>query len=159
MTPRFDPTRDLAISRLIRAPRAAVWDAWADPAKLCRWWIPAPLACQIVDFDLRPGGAFVTRMSEDGESFVPHIDGCFLDVVDGERLVFTNMLGPGWRPAAKGFITAVISFEDDAQGMRYAAHVMHADEAARQTHLDLGFDDGWGTVIGQLAALVERRMQ
>ena len=32
-----------------------------------------------------PGGAFVTLYSEDGEQFGPHVSGCFLDVVEGER--------------------------------------------------------------------------
>ena len=83
---------DLTISRVIAAPRSRVWRAWADPARLAQWWIPAPAACEVVALDLRPGGAFETRMSEDGGEFQPHLSGCFLDVVEGERIVFTNAL-------------------------------------------------------------------
>ena len=32
---------------------------------------------------------------------------------------------------------------------------MHKSGADRAMHEELGFYDGWGTVIGQLAALVE----
>jgi hypothetical protein len=34
--------------------------------------------------------------------------------------------------------------------------VLHKNPADRQKHADMGFHDGWGTVIGQLATLVER---
>ena len=47
----------------------------------------------------RPGGAFVTSMSDDGIEFVPHLDACFLAVDDGERIVFTNAVDSRWRPA------------------------------------------------------------
>jgi uncharacterized protein YndB with AHSA1/START domain len=33
--------------------------------------------------------------------------------------------------------------------------VMHKDRADRDTHLEMGFEEGWGTVIAQLAQLLE----
>lgn len=36
--PNYD--LDLAISRIIKAPRQLVWSAWADPATFGRWWVP-----------------------------------------------------------------------------------------------------------------------
>ncbi len=64
----------LTISRLIAAPPSAVWNAWSVPGNLAKWWIPAPIECQVVKLDLRPGGAFVTRMREAGAAdFRPHV--------------------------------------------------------------------------------------
>ncbi len=79
--------------------------------------------------------------------------GSFLEVVPQARLVFSSLLTAGWRPAKPwlGF-TAVIDMEDDPAGCRYTAHVMHLDEAARERHEQLGFFDGWNTVITQLEA-------
>jgi len=34
--------------------------------------------------------------------------------------------------------------------------VMHKNNADRTMHEEMGFFDGWGTVMGQLAKLVER---
>ena len=48
----------LVISRLIRAPRALVWKAWADPQFLKEWWCPKPWTTEVRSFDMRPGGAF-----------------------------------------------------------------------------------------------------
>ncbi|MBN8866535.1 MAG: SRPBCC family protein [Solirubrobacterales bacterium] len=147
--------RDLVISRVIKAPRQTVWEAWADPRSLEQWWLPAPAKCRVDRLDLVPGGAFKTRMSEDGGDFGPHMDGCFLAVDEAERLIFTTALTEGWRPAENPFITARITLADHPEGTTYEALVMHKSVADRERHLELGFEDGWGTVIGQLAELVE----
>ena len=151
-----DTDLDLTVSRIIKAPRDVVWSAWADPAKFEQWWVPSPTTCKVVQMDLRPGGAFETEMSEDGGDFGPHINGCFLAVDNLERIVFTTALVAGWRPAREPFITAVITFADHPEGTEYVATAMHKDGADRDTHKDLGFHDGWGTVTRQLAELVER---
>lgn len=151
-----NPELDLTISRIIKAPRSAVWRAWTDPKRFEQWWIPAPALCRVVAMDLKPGGAFVTQMSEDGEPFSPHLDACFLAVDDEERIVFTNALTGGWRPAEQPFVTAVITLRDHAQGTDYVARAMHKSQADRDKHAELGFHDGWGTVIAQLARMVEK---
>lgn len=156
MTPPVDPDRDLVLTRTIRAARDTVWRALTEPELFAQWWIPAPALCRIAAMEVAPGGALRTEMSENGGPYVPHLDACYLDVVPGQRLVFTNALTGGFRPAADPFITAVISLEDVDGGTLYRAHVMHKDAEVQKMHADLGFYDGWGTVAGQLAALVER---
>ncbi len=152
-----NPNLELTVSRLIRAPRARVWRAWADPVSFAQWWIPAPTQCRVVEMDLRPGGSFVTEMSENGGPFVPHVIACFLDVVEAERIVFTNMLSGGRRPAERGFMTAVMTFRAHAEGTEYTACAMHRNRADRDRHEQMGFHDGWATVVAQLAALVGAR--
>lgn len=153
----MNPDLDLSLDRVIRAPRKRVWDAWTDPASLAQWWIPAPLRCRVEELDVRAGGAFVTRMSEDGDIFVPHLDACFLVVEDYERIVFTNALDSAWRPANPQPVamTAEIVLRDHPDGTDYRVVVRHGDPAARERHADLGFADGWGTVTAQLARVAE----
>jgi len=143
-------SRDLVISRVLRAPRSALWRAWSDPALLKEWWCPKPWTTQVRDFDLRPGGNFHTFMQgpDGGTSDNP---GCFLEVVPQSRLVFTSMLTGGWRPHKPwlGF-TAIITMEDDPGGSRYVARVMHPDDATRDQHEKMGFFEGWNTAITQL---------
>jgi hypothetical protein len=76
-----------------------------------------------------------------------------------ERIVFTDALTAGWRPATKGFVTAVITFRDHPDGTAYSALAMHKDQSDRDRHADLGFHDGWATVAAQLAELVEARSE
>ncbi len=157
MSPTPDPELDLTISRVIKAPRTAIWRAWTDPASFEQWWVPAPARCKVQTMEVRPGGALVTLLSEDGGDFKPHLSGCFLAVDELERIVFTNVLVGGWRPAEESFLcmTAIITLRDHPQGTAYAAHVMHKHPADRSQHDKLGFYEGWGTVIEQLARLVE----
>jgi uncharacterized protein YndB with AHSA1/START domain len=148
----------LTISRLIAAPPSAVWNAWSVPENLAKWWIPAPIECEVVTLDLRPGGGFVTRMREAGAGdFQPHVDGCFLEAIPNERLVFTTVLTEGWQPAEPWLaLTAILTFEAQDGGTLYSARVLHKTPEDSAKHDEMGFYEGWGTAIGQLAELVER---
>ncbi|PQM27816.1 polyketide cyclase [Sphingopyxis lindanitolerans] len=148
---------ELTISRLIAAPPSAVWEAWSIPANLEKWWIPAPIACRVDTLDLRPGGGFVTRMREGDGDWQPHIDGCFLEAVPEQRLVFTTVLTEGWQPADPWLaVTAILTFEARDGGTLYSARVLHKNPEDSAKHDEMGFQEGWGTAIGQLAALIER---
>jgi uncharacterized protein YndB with AHSA1/START domain len=154
----FNADTDLMITRVIKAPRARVWEAWAKPALFEQWWIPAPMTLKVQEMNLCAGGSFVTEMSENGQSFMPHLSACFLDVIDQERIVFSDTLLGGWRPSDRSFLsfTAIITFKEHPDGMEYTSFAMHKARAEKEKHEELGFYDGWGTVIGQLAALVEK---
>ncbi|PCE21875.1 polyketide cyclase [Paraburkholderia acidicola] len=143
-------TSDLVISRVLRAPRTALWRAWTEPDLLKEWWCPRPWTTEVLAFDLRSGGAFHTYMRgpDGGTSDNP---GCFLEIVPQARLVFTSMLTAQWRPNTPwlGF-TGIITMADEGEGSRYEARVMHPDNATRERHEALGFFDGWNTCITQL---------
>ncbi len=144
--------QDLVISRLIRAPRALVWKAWADPQFLKEWWCPKPWTTEVRSFDMRPGGAFHTFMRgpDGGTSDNP---GCFLEVVPMERIVCTSMLVGGWRPATPWMpFTGIFTMADEGDNTRYTANAMHPDQATRDKHEKMGFFEGWGTCITQLEA-------
>lgn len=155
MTRNPDPDLDLTIARVIKAPRHAVWKAWTDAKSLEQWWVPAPAKCKVRKLEIRPGGVFVTDISEGGGDFTPHVSFCVLCVDEGKELVLTDALLGGWRPATEGFMTAVITLADHPEGTAYSALVMHRNGADRAKHVELGFYDGWGTVTEQLAKLVE----
>ena len=153
----MNPDLDLTLQRVIRAPRAVVWRAWTEPSQLEQWWVPAPAVARVDRLEAQPGGAFVTRISDDGVEFGPHMDASFLVVDDGERLVFTNAVDSRWRPTRPDPIAMVaeIVLRDHPDGTDYRVVVRHGDPAARARHEELGFFDGWGAVAGQLAAFVE----
>ncbi len=146
---------ELTISRFIKAPPARVWKAWSTPEYLAKWWIPSPIECQVLKLDLRPGGGFETRMREGDGAFQPHVEACFLEVVPEARLVFTTVLTEGWQPVEPWLaLTAIISFDAEGDGTRYSSRVMHKNAADAQKHDEMGFQEGWGTAIAQLAAFV-----
>lgn len=58
------PTSDHIIfsSREIKVPVAELYQAFADPASLARWWGPEGFTNTIHEFDLRPGGKWILTM-------------------------------------------------------------------------------------------------
>ena len=52
------------------APAARVWQVWADPRQLERWWGPPTFPATVVDHDLTPGGRVTYYMTgPDGEQY------------------------------------------------------------------------------------------
>lgn len=156
---KLDPTLDLVLERVVDVPPELVWEAWTKPEHVKKWFTPAPWTTVDCKIDLRPGGMFHTTMrSPEGEEF-PNA-GCYLEIVEGKRLVFTDALGPGYRPVpedpnAPFRFTAAILLEPAGAGTKYTAIAMHADETGRQAHADMGFADGWGKALDQLVALAK----
>jgi uncharacterized protein YndB with AHSA1/START domain len=150
-----DDANDLVLTRVFDAPRHALWRCWVEPELLKQWFCPKPWFVSEVRIDLRPGGEFFTLMNgPSGEQFGE--PGVFLDVVEQERLVFTDAFRPGWRPAGRPFMAAEVLFEDADRGRtRYTARAMHWNAEAREEHEKMGFHEGWGKAADQLEALAK----
>lgn len=146
---------DLTVSRIIKAPRSAVWKAWKEPEHLAKWWAPVPIVTIVRKHEFYAGGAFDTVMRmEDGTEHGG--EGCFLEVVENERIAFTDALRGGWRPNEDAFFSAIITLEDHPEGTKYTAVALHKNAEDRQKHADMGFLDGWGICIEQLGKLAEQ---
>lgn len=155
MTPTPPNARELVLTRLIDAPREKLYRAWTEPELLVQWFSPLPWTTPEAELDLRAGGkSRVIMRSPEGETFPS--EGVYLEVVPNERLVFTDAYTAGWEPSEKPFMTAIITFEDEAGKTRYTARVRHWSEADREEHEGMGFHEGWGQCADQLAALVAR---
>jgi uncharacterized protein YndB with AHSA1/START domain len=84
---------------------------------------------------------------------------CILEVVPGERIVWSSTMKDGYRPnefiddGCNGFpFTAIHTFEDAGDAKtRYTATVLHATAKDRDAHDAMGFDEGWGTCADQMA--------
>ncbi len=146
---------DLTISRVLKAPRTAVWQAWSDPSHFAKWWTPSPVMTTVKKFELHAGGAFHTLMTMADGSEMDGGEGCFLEVIPQERIVFTDALAGGWRPNEEAFFSAIITMDDHAEGTLYTSTALHKNDADRKTHEEMGFLDGWGACISQLETLAQ----
>ena len=160
MTYIINPALDLVLERIVDVSPKLIWEAWTTPKHLTEWFVPKPWSVSACELDLRPGGIFKTIMrSPEGQEF-PNI-GCYLEIVPQKRLVWTDALQPGFRPALAAssclptFMTAIISLEPHGSGTKYTAIALHGDEAGRKTHEEMGFHEGWGTCLDQLVALAK----
>jgi uncharacterized protein YndB with AHSA1/START domain len=160
-TPPQFPDLTLALSRSVPLSPEQCFDAWTIPERLMPWFCPRPWRVVACAIDLRPGGVFSTTMqSPEGET-LPEGDGCILAVEAPHRLVWTNMLGPGFRPqviAHPGFaFVCDLRFDRLPDGgTHYQAFVHHLDTAGRDAHAAMGFHEGWGIALDQLVEFVSK---
>jgi uncharacterized protein YndB with AHSA1/START domain len=147
-------TNELVLSRLMDVPREKLYRAWTDPALLKQWFAPLPWTIAEAQLDLRPGGAsLIVMRSPDGDEFPNR--GVYLEVVENERLVFTDAYTEAWKPSDKPFMTATVTFEDEDGKTRYIARAAHWSEDDKKTHEEMGFHEGWGKCADQLEALAK----
>lgn len=152
-----DPKLDLVLERIVDVPRELVWKAWTTPEHVRHWFVPKPWTITECEIDLQRGGIFRAVMrSPEGQEFPNTF--CFLDIVQNERLVWTDALLPGYRPSGKPFFTAVLDLETSGSGTRYVATAIHRDAEGRKQHEEMGFHDGWGTVVNQLVEYIKKSM-
>jgi uncharacterized protein YndB with AHSA1/START domain len=148
----FDPQLDIAIERFIDAPVQLVWEALTRPEHLKEWYMPREWGrVARAEMDVRPGGIFAIDIATaDGQVF-PNL-GCFLEAVPMERLVWTSMLFPGYRPAVFDDvpITAIVTMEAVGSGTRYVFTALHRDEADLEKNRTSGWQQGTEIAVDQL---------
>lgn len=145
----LDPTLDLVLTRSVNAPKHLLYQCWTREEHLPHFFVPRPHKVTRCRLDPRSGGVFQTTFDVDGK--VIENDGVYLEVIENEKLVFTDTYTEGWKPAADPFMTAIVLFEDAGGGRtRYTAIARHRLPEAAEQHKAMGFYDGWGTVAEQL---------
>ena len=84
-----DPvTAHVRLTRLIRAPREQVFEAWLDSEVRKQWWRATPeMHCPLAEIDPTPGGRYRMAMCKDENESVAF--GEFVEIDRPERLVFT----------------------------------------------------------------------
>jgi len=154
--PTLDPTLDFAIERFIDAPTRLVWEALTKPEHIKEWYMPKVWGrVTHSELELRPGGIFRINIAVGDGQEVPNL-GCVLEAVPMERLVWTSMLFPGYRPAVFDDIpiTAIMTMEPVGTGTRYVLTALHRSEADLESNKTSGFYEGTAIAVEQFAAHV-----
>lgn len=145
------------ISRLVRAPRAAVYRALLDPRAIAVWRVPEGMSGQVHAFEAREGGAFRVSLSYDqpdgtGKTSA-HTDtyhGRFVQLVSNEKVVEIAEFETS-DPALRGEMTITTTLSDAEDGTRITAvhDGLPPGLSARDNEL------GWSQALAKLAAWVE----
>ena len=147
--------RELVLTRLIDAPREKLFQCWTRPELMKQWFAPLPWTLSDVEVDLRAGGnSKIVMRSPEGQEY-PNL-GVYLEVVENEKIVFTDAFAEAWEPSEKPFFTGIITFEDEGGKTRYTAVARHWTAEDRKAHEDMGFHEGWGQCADQLAELAKK---
>lgn len=149
-----DESRELHLTRLLDAPRAAIWRCWTDAALLPMWFCPPPWKVSKAVMDMRAGGSSLIVMNGPNGEEMPN-RGVYLDLVPNEKIVFTDAFTQAWEPSQKAFMVGTITMADEAGKTRYTATVRHWNAEDCKAHEAMGFYEGWGKATEQLEALAK----
>ncbi len=133
--------RELVITRIIDAKRELVFRAWTEPERVAQWWGPKGFTNPVCDMDVRPGGALrIVMRAPDGTEYP--MTGVFREIVEPERLVFTNVaVDPQGKPLLDGLTTVTFAEHGDKTKLtlRTRATALIAAAAAMLE----GMEQGW----------------
>lgn len=148
----MDEDLELSVTRFIAAPPARVWDVLANRQE--EWFCPAPWKAEIVTQERHAGGrcSMIMRGPE-GEEFPD--EGIYLAWEEGRRIVSTDAITGDWQPAGP-FMLGIWEIEPEGDGTRYTGRARHWTAEARDRHLSMGFDAGWGAAADQFKELCEQ---
>ena len=138
------------------APVERVWELWADPRKLERWWGPPMYPATVVQHDLRPGGKvsyFMTGPEGDehhgywiiGEVGAPHR----FTFKDG----FADAEGSANDELPTTQTTVSLSAVPDG-GTRMSVETHFPSPEAMQQLIDMGMEEGLKEAMGQIDAIL-----
>lgn len=136
------------------APVDAVWELWADPRKLERWWGPPGYPATFVEHDLTPGALVTYFMtSPEGDR---HYGWWRIGTVDAPRAL---TLEDGFGDADGKPLTDKTGqlrmrlFEHDG-GTRMELHDQFPSLAQMEEMLKIGMEEGLRQAVGQMDGLL-----
>lgn len=143
--------------RLIKAPRARVYDALVDPAAVARWRFPAGMTCEVHEFDARQGGALRISLTYEApdrtgktEGRTDTYRGRFVELVPNEVVVEADEFETD-DPSLQGEMVITIRLSDADGGTELEAVHDGLPEGVSPADNELG----WREALDRLAALVE----
>jgi len=117
------PEREIHTTRLLRVRPDQVFNAWADPVRLARWWGPKGFRNTFAEFDFSPGGHWRFVMhGPDGTDYQNH---WIYRRVDHDRLVLDHVDVPKFR------LTATLAEEAGGTRLTWVALFETAGECER----------------------------
>lgn len=130
---------ELVLTRVFKAPRRLVFEAWTRAEHVSRWLAPRPLTMSSCEVDFRPGGIFRFVMrAPDGTEYP--FAGAFLEIVASERIVFSGAIHEG-----NATVTTIAFTESDgATTLTMHQSFTFESDATR------GAKQGWTMTLDQL---------
>ena len=82
-------SRELSITKILRAPIDIVWDAWTNPEQITNWWGPNGFTNTIHKMDVMAGGEWLLTMhGPDGKNYPNR--SVFIEIVPLKKIVFQH---------------------------------------------------------------------
>lgn len=143
-------TGTVRLSRVFKAPRERVFNAFLDPDAFAKWIPPNGYTAHVYKFEPKVGGAYRMSFSSLDKKDTHFFGGKFLEIKPSERLRYTDTFETD-DPEMKGELKVTITFKDVPGGTQ----VNIVQEGLPKAIPLEGAMLGWGQSLENLARLVE----
>jgi uncharacterized protein YndB with AHSA1/START domain len=151
----------ILITREFDAPKHLVYRAWTTPELIKQWWSGDRGVTTLAEVDLRVGGTWrYAHLDHDGFEVAFH--GEFREIVDAERIVFTEVYegasqpvdGDAYPPGEEEGTVNIATFEEEAGRTTLSLLVecpsKEVRDAIMESGMETGMQEGW-TKLEQVA--------
>jgi uncharacterized protein YndB with AHSA1/START domain len=128
----------ILITREFHAPKNLVYRAWTTPELVKRWWAGLRGEVTSAEIDLRVGGTWRWVMIASSGGFEVAFHGEYQEIVENERLVFTEVYEG--MPDASALVTNTFTEENGRTTLTML--VQHSDKEGRDAHINSGMEGG-----------------
>jgi uncharacterized protein YndB with AHSA1/START domain len=153
-------SKEITLTRTFDVSRDKVWGAWTAPEQLSRWWAPHGFTAPTVELDPEVGGELYVVMLA-GENLgamsgmrAP-LRGTFTEVVENERLAFTNnALDEAGNVLLSG--TTEVTFEEENGKTKMTIRTAAKGTAPATAIMLAGMEQGWNEQTDKLGEFLSR---
>jgi uncharacterized protein YndB with AHSA1/START domain len=154
---RKDPsTLSMTLDAEFDAPAARVWELWADPRQLERWWGPPTYPATVTAHDLRPGGRVEYHMTgPEGDQPAGYWE--VIEATPPRHLVFRDGFAnaDGTPNTDLPLNEARVTITELGGGRtRMSIESIFPDAAAMEQVLAMGMEQGLTEAVGQIDAIL-----
>ena len=154
---RKDPDAlTLTLDAEFDAPAERVWQLWADPRQLERWWGPPTYPATFTKHDLAPGGRIEYHMTGPGGD-QPKGWWEITEADPPRRLAFRDGFAndDGTPNTDMPVNTVNVTIEELADGpTRMSIQSIYASTSAMEQQLAMGMEQGLTEAVGQIDAIL-----
>jgi uncharacterized protein YndB with AHSA1/START domain len=139
---------DLVMTRVFDAPRRMVFDAWAKPENLRKWFGPTGFTMPRFEMEFRVGGRFeFSYRGPDGTDYPP-FEGTIVNIEEPKKIVFAGKLHG---PEAQNLRT-VVMFAEEHGKTKLTVHQTYE----RESFATRGAPEGWRQTLDRLSEFLVR---
>ena len=146
----------MTIATELDASRERVWQLWADPRQLERWWGPPTYPATFTEHDLTPGSHVAYHMTGPGGD-QPHAWWEILEADPPRSLVFRDgFANDDGQPNPDLQVTTIhVSIDDIGGGRTRMSIETHFPSAqAMEQLIGMGMEEGMTLAVGQIDAIL-----
>ncbi len=147
----------MTVTTELSAPPERVWQLWADPRQLERWWGPPSYPATFVELNLAPGGKAIYYMTGPDGQKTPYSSWNVVATDPPKSIVLRDQFADetGTPDAEFPIIGMRVSIEDIGDGKtRMSIHNEFPSTEALDKMLAMGMEEGMTQAVGQIDALL-----